>query len=84
MKNSLVILENLTPTCTELARHLVLSGINIWLRDAPDTLVTAEDVDSDFLCCEADIGQKVSRLWSITQPRVVSELFLIFTREDKS
>ena len=60
MKNSLVILENLTPTCTELARHLVLSGINVWLRDAPDTFVTAEDVDSDFLCSEQDIGQKVS------------------------
>lgn len=29
MKESVVLIESLTPTCTELARHLVLSGINL-------------------------------------------------------
>ena len=33
MKESKVLMVNLTPTCTELARHLVLSGINIKLVD---------------------------------------------------
>ena len=60
MKNSLVVLDNLTATCTELARHLVLSGINIWLRDASGAVITQEDVETDFLCAEADIGLKVS------------------------
>ena len=60
MKNSLVVLENLTPTCTELARHLILSGINIWLRDKDGALDTQESVESDFLFSAADIGKKVS------------------------
>ena len=50
----------MTPTCTELARHLVLSGINVWLRDDAGAVVTEDDVESDFLCTEADLGQKVS------------------------
>ena len=61
MKNSLVLLCNLTPTCTELARHLVLSGINIWIVDsAGNPLVTEEDTESDFLFSAADINKKVS------------------------
>jgi len=65
MKNSLVVLENLTPTCTELARHLILSGINIWLRDIEGALVTQESVQSDFLFCASDIGKKVSLLFTV-------------------
>ena len=61
MKNSLVLFVNLTPTSTELARHLVLSGINVMLMDAPDASpVSQEDTESDFLCSQSDIGLVVS------------------------
>lgn len=60
MKNSLALVVNLTPTCTELARHLVLSGINIHLVDDGQKLIEQSDVDSDFLFSAGDIGRKVS------------------------
>jgi len=45
-----VLLINLTPTVTELARHLVLSGINIKLVDTiPGITVTQTDPEVDFL-----------------------------------
>ena len=67
MKNSLVLLVNLTPTCTELARHLVLSGINIWLLDgsAEGTsahMINEEDTESDFLFGAADISRERSEV----------------------
>ena len=49
MKNSLVLIVNLTPTCTELARHLVLSGINIRLIDEARKMIDSSDIESDFL-----------------------------------
>lgn len=58
MKNSLVLVVNLTPTCTELARHLVLSGINIHLIDDGQKLIEQSDVDSDFLFSAGDIGRR--------------------------
>ena len=55
MKESVVLIESLTPTCTELARHLVLSGINLLImRDKK--IVTDDDVQSDFLFSNSDIG----------------------------
>jgi molybdopterin/thiamine biosynthesis adenylyltransferase len=42
MKQSVVLLTDITPTCTELARHLVLSGINLLILASPD-LVTQDD-----------------------------------------
>ena len=60
MKNSLALVVNLTPTCTELARHLVLSGINIHLVDDGQKLIEQSDVDSDFLFGIGDVGRKVS------------------------
>ena len=61
----MVLLVNLTPTCTELARHLVLSGINVWLMQSEDNqLVTLDDTDEDFLCTSADIGRTVSKFFS--------------------
>ncbi len=48
MKESKVLVVNLTPTSTELARHLVLSGINIKLIDQ-DIRISLEDTQSDFL-----------------------------------
>lgn len=58
MKESIVLLLKLTPTCTELARHLVLSGINLAIL-WKDNTVTQEDIESDFLFCHSDIGQNV-------------------------
>ena len=60
MKNSLVLIVNLTPTCTELARHLVLSGINIRLIDSKDKVIDVDDTESDFLFNQDDLGKPVS------------------------
>lgn len=62
MKTSLVLVVGLTPTCTELARHLVLSGINLYLLDHPtlpesDKTVSQSDYEEDFLFSKEDHGQ---------------------------
>ncbi len=60
MKESRVLIINLNNACTELARHLVLSGINLNLVDASaDLLVEAHHVESDFLFSQSDIGHQV-------------------------
>ena len=83
----MVLLINLTPTCTELARHLVLSGINICLLDCSieaeagvsDKVVTEEDIESDFLCDVGDLGQKrcevVKTKLSLMNPFVEIEFY---------
>jgi molybdopterin/thiamine biosynthesis adenylyltransferase len=55
MKESVVLLYGVTPTCTELARHLVLAGINISLLKSDDK-VTEEDPEEDFLFSKEDVG----------------------------
>jgi molybdopterin/thiamine biosynthesis adenylyltransferase len=60
MKESVVLLMSLTPTCTELARHLVLAGINLCiLKDKSP--ITEDDIENDFLMCQKDLGQNVSK-----------------------
>jgi molybdopterin/thiamine biosynthesis adenylyltransferase len=59
MKESVVLIMTLTPTCTELARHLALSGINLLLLKDEST-VSEEDTQSDFLFAPSDIGNQVS------------------------
>lgn len=59
MKESFVLIFDLTPTCTELARHLVLSGINLSILYKND-IVSEDDIENDFLFSQLDIGQKVS------------------------
>ena len=59
MKQSVVLLMDVRPTCTELARHLVLSGINLLIMNSNE-LVTVDDTQSDFLFAAQDIGHKVS------------------------
>lgn len=49
----------LTPTCTELARHLTLSGINLLILKE-ESIVSEEDIQSDFLFTPSDIGYQVS------------------------
>ena len=60
MKSSLVLIVNLTPTCTELARHLVLSGINFRLIGSKNKIIDANDTESDFLFTQDDLGKSVS------------------------
>ena len=62
MKESLVLLMDLKPTCTELARHLVLSGINLCIMQSEETqsLVSGDDVHNDFLYSPQDTGRHVS------------------------
>lgn len=59
MKESVVLLMDLTPTCTELARHLVLSGINLCIlkTNACTESITQDDTQSDFLFSPQDIGE---------------------------
>ena len=44
MKESKVLIFGLNPICTELARHLALSGINLELIDS-DALKKVEEED---------------------------------------
>ena len=48
MKESVVLIMTLTPTCTELARHLTLSGVNLLILKT-ESLVSEDDTQSDFL-----------------------------------
>ena len=59
MKESKVLVINLKSCCNELARHLVLSGINIELLDCSDLQVQEHDIENDFLFTQADIGKLV-------------------------
>ena len=59
MKESKVMVVNLSNVCTELCRHLVLSGINLELVDDSDTLLEEHHVQSDFLFTSDDIGKLV-------------------------
>ena len=67
MKNSLALVINLTPTCTELARHLVLSGINIHIIDDGQKVIDQDDIESDFLFSAADLGRRVSKFQKPTE-----------------
>ena len=59
MKESVVLLVSVTPTCTELARHLVLAGINLQILASTDK-VSEQDPQDDFLFAQTDVGQNVS------------------------
>lgn len=57
ISNSNVLLINLSPTNTEVAKNLILSGINLlFLID--EKLVTQKDVAHNFFFSSQDIGQK--------------------------
>lgn len=60
MKESVVLLIDLKLTCTELARHLALSGINLIIltNELTEAPVTNDDTQSDFLFGPQDVGQK--------------------------
>lgn len=60
MKEARVLLISLTPTCTELCRHLVLSGINVKLVDS--AMVAEGDHENDFLINQQDVGRSKAEL----------------------
>jgi molybdopterin/thiamine biosynthesis adenylyltransferase len=64
MKESVVLVADLNPVCTELARHLTLAGINLCILQSPESeaLITEANTQADFLFTPADIGQKVTTL----------------------
>lgn len=70
MKESVVLIMTLTPTCTELARHLALSGISLLILKN-ESVVSEDDTQSDFLFGPPDIGMPVSKLLKLTKCRGV-------------
>ena len=61
MKESRVLVLNMTGSITELCRHLVLSGINLELAD-DKVLVESSLASSDFLINpDEDVGKSVRR-----------------------
>lgn len=54
--NSLVLITPVNGPNTELAKNLVLAGVNIVLYDDAD--VTEYDVETNFLISNDDIGSK--------------------------
>ena len=59
MKESQVLIIGITNCCTELARHLVLSGINIKLVafKSSGSEVAADDYQDEFLLAPDDVGK---------------------------
>ena len=57
MKNSRVLIVGLSNCTTEMARHLVLSGINIELVQLNQETVTDQDYLNDFLYEPSDEGK---------------------------
>jgi ubiquitin-like 1-activating enzyme E1 A len=57
MKESKVLLLNLSSPITELSRHLALSGINLHLVDYENQHVEEHSISGDFLFSEQDKGK---------------------------
>ena len=58
MKESKILILGLNNCCTELARHLVLSGINLDLYSLQkDALVSEDDYQDEFLVSKGDVGK---------------------------
>lgn len=58
MKEANVLIVNLTGGTSEVARHLVLSGIGLTLMD--DAPIRETDLQTNFLCKPDSIGKKKS------------------------
>ena len=60
MKESQVLVIVLSNCCTELARHLILSGINLQLCciNQNQSMVAADDYLDDFLLTKEDANKK--------------------------
>lgn len=56
MVRSTVLLHPIDCLVSELAKSLVLTGINLALYDCPLALVTPEDIAHNFLFSSLDLG----------------------------
>ena len=58
MKESKILILGLTNCCTELSRHLILSGINLDLFSLQKgQLVSDDDYQDEFLVSQEDVGK---------------------------
>ena len=62
LSNSRVMLLNLTSSVTELAKNLILSGVNVYLyeknKKKKNIKDTDGDINSNFLLSKADLGKE--------------------------
>jgi len=58
LQSSHVLISGLTQFGSEVAKNLVLSGINVTLHDTK--LVTDANIESQFLLNQSDMGKNVS------------------------
>ena len=62
LSNSRVMLLNLTSSVTELAKNLILSGVNVYLYDKnkkkKNIKVKDGDINSNFFLSKADLGKE--------------------------
>lgn len=56
--NTRVLITPANGPNTELAKNLILAGVNVTIYD--DAIVTEDDFESNFLVAEGDIGKKRS------------------------
>lgn len=56
--NTRVLITPANGPNTELAKNLILAGVNVTIYD--DAIVTEDDFESNFLIAEGDIGKKRS------------------------
>lgn len=56
--NTRVLITPANGPNTELAKNLILAGVNVTIYD--DATVTEDDFESNFLIAESDIGKKRS------------------------
>ncbi len=56
--NSRVLITPANGPNTELAKNLILAGVNVTIYD--DAIVNEDDFESNFLIGESDIGKKRS------------------------
>lgn len=64
LKKAKVLITPLNGIMCELAKNLVLAGVNLVLHD--DVLISAYDLENNFLFADEDIGKPVKRtilLW---------------------
>lgn len=54
--NSRVLITPANGPNTELAKNLILAGVNVTIYD--DAIVNEDDFESNFLIAESDIGKK--------------------------
>lgn len=78
LQSSCVLISGLSALGSELAKNLVLSGMNVTVQD--EATVTKTVVETQFFFSEKDVGQNVCLLYLSEQHRIIP---LLFRRERK-